>query len=542
MEKVLGFFKIPVVRRLLKLYLYFGIAHTCWKIFNYIKSCNRADALWEKVPGGKIDYLAKELIANVETLPDWMVREMRKYPNADLIKIPSPGPILLANTPKAVKWILKDEFLKITKPKYEDTIFELMGSFLGTDGIFVLRHGNKFPEEHKMWEKERKLSSLIFTKRNMKNTFYNTFVEKAKNVENKLNNCANSEIDIQEMFFSFTMDSIERFFMGTEVNTVEGGMSEYGKAFDLAHYSMMKYGYSTIIVEVCAGLLLPYPFGCWTRQGSTYTTPLAIIDGLFKQSKRDFYSAIRVLDKHIYKYIESTKKDPNLKNRTDVIATFLNSKEHFSDKQIHDVVLNLTIAGRDTTACALSWLIFELTQNLEVQERLIKEIDTTLNGKVPSFDELETENMPYLNGVLYETLRLHPSVPVNEKIASEDLQYYDGTIVPKGTILLYCPYALGRNEKTFPEPDKFDPERWIPFTQPSLYEFPVFQAGPRFCLGKDMAQFEIKFLVCTMLQKFRFKMRPEEAKKITYSLMLTLSVVNDEAKKSPHLWVTPEKR
>lgn len=178
-----------------------------------------------------------------------------------------------------------------------------------------------------------------------------------------------------------------------------------------------------------------------------------------------------------------------------MLANFLNGKDgkNLSDKHLRDLVLNMTIAGRDTTACTLSWMVYILTQNQDVQAQLCKEIDEKLQGRTPTLEDLNPKNMPYLNGVLYETLRLYPPVPEDEKVVTEDgLVYPDGTPVYKGTHLIFSPYSMGRNPKVYPDPLKVVPTRWIPFKTPDPYAFPVFQAGPRFCLGKDMAQFEAK--------------------------------------------------
>lgn len=208
-----------------------------------------------------------------------------------------------------------------------------------------------------------------------------------------------------------------------------------------------------------------------------------------------FRCEVAKLDKFAFKIIKEARVDSDLTSRRDLLANFLNSKggDQLSDKELRDIVLNMTIAGRDTTACTLTWLVYILTQNPEVEKELCKEIDEKLKGASPTLEDLSPENMPYLNGVLFETLRLFPPVPEDEKVVSEDgVEYLDGTPLPKGTHVVFAPYSMGRNPKVYPDPEKVDPMRWIPFKMPNAYEFPVFQAGPRFCLGKDMAQFEAK--------------------------------------------------
>ena len=114
-------------------------------------------------------------------------------------------------------------------------------------------------------------------------------------------------------------------------------------------------------------------------------------------------------------------------------------------------------------------------------------------------------------GVVYETLRLWPPVPLDIKECQEDDVLPDGSCIPRHAKLVFLPYAMGRDPAAYPEPLVFRPERWIPFSAPSPYEFPVFQAGPRICLGMDMAMFEIKLLTSMLVRSFSFQLAAGEA-------------------------------
>lgn len=219
------------------------------------------------------------------------------------------------------------------------------------------------------------------------------------------------------------------------------------------------------------------------------------------------------------------------------------AKESFSTQYLRDMILNFVIAGRDTTACTLSWMFYLLCVNPEVQKKLIAEIDEKLaGGEVPSLKSVASSNMPYLNGVLYETFRLYPPVPVDAKTCQEDDVFPDGTKIPKGTTCMWQPYCMGRDPAVYDDPLVCKPERWIPFKMPTPYEFPVFQAGPRICLGMDMAHFEAKVAVVMLLQKFTFTMKPGEAEKITYSNTVTMAICNSPSQDSHELLVIPHAR
>merc|ERR1712232_1514244 len=103
---------------------------------------------------------------------------------------------------------------------------------------------------------------------------------------------------------------------------------------------------------------------------------------------------------------------------------------------------------------------------------------------------------------------------------------------------------MGRDPLAYPDPESVRPERWIPFVAPSPQEFPVFQAGPRICLGMDMAIFEVKVVACILLQKYMFDIAPGEADKISYGRKLTMAVANDKGQsyESDSLWLIVHRR
>lgn len=256
----------------------------------------------------------------------------------------------------------------------------------------------------------------------------------------------------------------------------------------------------------------------------------------------------RKLDITTNKIIDEALGDPRIKDRTDLLAQFINLEEGetpLTREELLDTILNSVIAGRDTTACTLSWACYILCTNPEIQDQLHEEIVEKLGENDPSWEDLNAKNMPYLNGLLYETFRLYPPVPFDYKLALVDLEYeIDGIkyFIPKGIRLGFSPYAHGRNPKMYKDPLKVDPNRWIPFKAPSAYELPTFQGGDRLCLGREMAIFESKLVLCKVFREFQFKLVPGEAEKIGPSLSATMAVSNSLDKTSEHLWVLPTKR
>ena len=199
---------------------------------------------------------------------------------------------------------------------------------------------------------------------------------------------------------------------------------------------------------------------------------------------------------------------------------------HSEDKNISPeflvgIVKSLMIAGRDTTACTLSWMFYLLAKHPDVQDILIQEIDETFRGEEPNMKDVG--KMKYLDSIVMETLRMYPPVPIDVKYSLNDDYLPDNTFIPKNTPITYYPFVMGRLERFWDRPDEFLPERWSNRRRPSPYEFPVFQAGPRICLGQSLAFLETKILTCMLLQKFRFKLSNPD-KPVHYTMSATMSI------------------
>ena len=476
-------------------------------------------------------------------LHDWRTERIQKFKGSDLVKMADFN--LICTSPRSVEWMLKTNFDKVTKPASSNLLFFNLQRFIGKNGIFTLRHGSapELKEQNDLWFHQRKTASLIFTKNKFKSLMYDTFKEKSAIFVKLCEQAAEKQevIDIQSKFFAFTIDSIQNIFFGRKVDTlIKKEADPFGEGFDEAHRAMVATAFGAFSWFTLARLVFPFPFGDIFENMNSSVILSYLLN--HTDSAKSFAHHVKTLDDIAQEVISEARKDPNLEQRRDLLALFICSKMHFDDKDLRDIILNLTIAGRDTTACTLTWMVYILTQNPEVEKDLCAEIDRVLQGEVPTLEDLSPDNMPYLNGVLFESLRLFPPVPVDGKAVSEDTEYLDGTRIPKGVRLFFVPYAMGRDPDVYPDPLKVDPNRWIPFKTPDAYAFPVFQAGPRFCLGRDMAQFEAKFLIASLYQHFTFKLKEGEAEKITYSRSITMNLCNSKAQDSHELLVIPQKR
>ncbi|VFR02076.1 unnamed protein product [Cuscuta campestris] len=209
------------------------------------------------------------------------------------------------------------------------------------------------------------------------------------------------------------------------------------------------------------------------------------------------------------KRVELVGKSPT-QDSIDLLSRFLTSGHSDDDELITDIVISYILAGRDTTSAAMTWFFWLVFKHPAVEDEIVREVAAAA-AETPVYDEMK--EMVYTHAALCETMRLYPPVPVDTKSAAADDVLPDGTAVKKGTRVSYHPYAMGRVEAVWGEDwRQFRPERWLGtdsatgkrvFTGKDPFKYPVFQAGPRVCLGKELAMLQMKRVVAGVLRRFR---------------------------------------
>ncbi|KAI7991790.1 Cytochrome P450 94A2 [Camellia lanceoleosa] len=206
----------------------------------------------------------------------------------------------------------------------------------------------------------------------------------------------------------------------------------------------------------------------------------------------------------------------------DLLSRFLSSGH--SDENFNiDIVISFILAGRDTTSAAFIWFFLLASKHPNVENEILKEIND--KSEAATFEEVK--DMVYTHTTLSESMRLYPPVPVDRKEVIDDDVLPDGTLIKKGTRVAYHPYAMGRSEKLWgSDLAEFRPERWLEtrdaaaekwsFMAKDPYTYPVFQAGPRICLGKEMAFLQMKRVVSGMLRRFRIVPAFEEGIQVVF--------------------------
>jgi len=166
----------------------------------------------------------------------------------------------------------------------------------------------------------------------------------------------------------------------------------------------------------------------------------------------------------------------------------------------------------------------KLPETSELKKKLCQEIDTFLANGLPTYETV-LKTMPYLRAVIDETLRLHPPVSWDPKTALKDDVLPGGYLVKAGTLIAWNAFTMGRRKDYWDNPNEFRPERFLGENggiEVKPYQFIPFQAGPRICLGQQMAYLEISVVVCLLLKKYHFEL--ERNKPAEYFIGITLAI------------------
>jgi len=223
------------------------------------------------------------------------------------------------------------------------------------------------------------------------------------------------------------------------------------------------------------------------------------------------HKAVQVLRDHIQHFIDERRNKPT--ERNDFLSILLQARDEdgkpMSDEQLMAECLTLFGAGHETTATALSWTWYLLCQHPEIYQRVQEEVDSVLQGRTPTYDDLS--RLPYCLQVFKEAMRLYPPAYLLSRRALCEVEI-DGYLIPKDRVVLYAPYTLHRREEYFPEPEKFDPERFTPEREKQLprYAYLPFGAGPRVCIGMYFAMMEGHLLLATIAQRVSFSLAPDQ--------------------------------
>eukprot|EP00929_Paragymnodinium_shiwhaense_P108129 TRINITY_DN74446_c0_g1_i1.p1 TRINITY_DN74446_c0_g1~~TRINITY_DN74446_c0_g1_i1.p1 ORF type:complete len:560 (+),score=132.88 TRINITY_DN74446_c0_g1_i1:68-1747(+) len=425
-------------------------------------------------------------------------------------KFPFSPWMVVTTDPRNVEHILKTNFENYDK-----------GEWMCVKLLELLGHGI-FNVDGPSWYMQRKTASKMFTQNLFKEHIWVVVNRNSKKLRSILTRSAKKAdggsrsaepVNVFDLLNRFTLDTIGEIGFGKCIGALEDPSSPFLKAFDKAQ--------SITFLRVFNPLWWP-------------------MRKLSALAERDSAMYFKLLDDYSVGVVRELRANldsscgkqggvnwQDLEARKSFLGLFMEGAkkqgEELTEEQCRDLVLNFLIAGRDTTAQALSWTIFLLTQNPDVEAKARKEILSVCGANGPSYDDMGS--LPYLNAVLHEALRLKPSVPLDTKIAVKDDVWPDGSVIPRTTMVVYNIYGMGRDEQLWgPDAREFKPERWLAMKEPpSNYAYPVFNAGPRECLGRRLAIVEMKACLAMLLPAMTFKLA-KPADEVKADTMLTIGM------------------
>ncbi|KXS19426.1 cytochrome P450 [Gonapodya prolifera JEL478] len=397
----------------------------------------------------------------------------------------------------------------------------VIGQLLG-EGIFAA--------DGHQWLVARKTASNIFKASLFRTHFSADFAHQADVLCSVLRTAAlrGSVVDLQDVLLRCTIDSFARLALGTDVGALSkepaftNGVHRIqdaarGEEYERMTFPDIPFASAFDTANAIVNKRSSDPFWKWTEY--------------FSGEDQKMLSALRLMDDFAQTLITKKrsevqasggKKGPGLEgdgplSLLDYFLRYENDDgSELTDRQMRDVVINFLIAGRDTTAQTLSWCFWELCHHPEAFARLREEAFRVLGSRNAQCGYDHTKEMTWTTAVFYETLRLHPNVPTANKIPAADARLPGtNTRIYKGDIIQLSSYVMGRLKKVWGEDaEVWRPERWLTpantLVRESPYKWPVFNAGPRVCLGQAMATQEACVFLSTVARKFDVELWGED--------------------------------
>ncbi len=224
-----------------------------------------------------------------------------------------------------------------------------------------------------------------------------------------------------------------------------------------------------------------------------------------------FLRQSQAIDQLIYAEISDRRANPD-PDRTDILSLLMSAKdeqgEGMRDQELRDELITLLVAGHETTASSMAWALYWLHHTPETKNKLMEELDTLS----PDAEGMDIFRLPYLTAVCNETMRLSPSAMLTfTRVAQEKVEVAGYTFEP-GDMIQGCLYLTHRREDLYPNPQQFNPQRFLD-RQYTPYEFIPFGGGSRRCMGEALAQFEMKLVIATIMSEYRLKLADSQPEK-----------------------------
>ena len=355
-----------------------------------------------------------------------------------------------------------------------------------------------------LWKIQRKAGAQFFTGASIDSLVENELPQHFAKMRRTMLEAAStsSPVDLQALFFDLTTATMGRLAYGMDIDA----SSAFATLFDYAS----------------------------GKTGERFQNPLYPLTERFTGARfRAAVSEVHKFGKEIVSQAEtrlnrvrngesgiSISKPATGSTLIELLLTKLDDR-----RIVADSALNFLSAARDTTAQALTWTFYCLMRNphivLQIRRELGERLQSVSTPQDLTTSLLQPQSLPYLHAVFNEALRLFPPIPFEIKQCMADAMLPDGTFLPKGSVVFWSIWSMNRSKEIWGDYDpvnEYIPERWINnstangeegrtrvFKGRSAFEFPVFNGGPRACLGRKMAELMAVWVIAKMVAEFDFK-------------------------------------
>ncbi len=374
---------------------------------------------------------------------------------------------VLLNDPEMIQHVLLTNQKNYPKGRLNR---QLLGRVLGT-GLLT--------SEGEFWRRQRRIAAPAFHHRRLV-ALTEIMVEAIAAKSLEWRERAGDEVDMLHEMMQLTMDIVTRTLFSSDV---ADDAAELGAA----------------VTRLLDGFGSP-----------SLVDLIGLPEWMPRSRDREAEAAIRYVEDRLYRIIAERRAGGT--PREDLLQMLLDSKdeetgEGMSDEQLRDELFTLFAAGHETTANALTWTWYLLALHPEAEARLHAERDAALRDGAPAFGDLE--NLPYSRMVFEESMRLYPPAFSTSRVALEEDRIGEH-VIPKGAIVTLSPWVTHRNPHLWPDPERFDPERFAPGKQRERHKFAYFPfgGGPRVCIGNAFALMEGRLALAMLSEHVRPRLRP----------------------------------
>lgn len=363
---------------------------------------------------------------------------------------------LFINNPEFIESVLVTNYQKFHKsPDYRALHLLLGNGLLTSEGEF--------------WRRQRRLSSPAFHRERI--TSYSSMM--VASTDHMLSGWRSGvTLDVHQEMMHLTLDIVAKCLFTADVTEVAHVV---GAALEV---SMFQY-----VERAKTGFLIP--------------------DWVPTPGNLRYRRAVKKLDAIIYGVIEQHRRRGE---SDDLLGMLLAARDDdgspMTDRQLRDEVMTLFLAGHETTANTLSWTLYLLAQNPDVEARLHAELDHVLGKRLPTMAEVA--ELRYTGQVIKESMRLYPPAWGIGRQAQEPFEV-GGYRFEKDTYVFICQYITHRDPRYFADPERFEPDRWSEDQARKVPRFAYlpFGGGPRVCIGAAFAAMEASLLLATIARRFR---------------------------------------